>query len=406
MRNLPLKYKFWMVNVVSFAGMCLLTLFSMSRTQWALEKAGHPVSFLEVFMSEAPRYALAVLVLMLAVLAGSQWLISFVAKHVARLQRAMTDVQRNYDLGVRVELDSDDEIGLMARAFNDMQGTVQSTVAQVNACSGDIRSTVEKLADVANATRKDAYSQHEATASIAYRTHELLSSVQHIQSQAVNAQSLSRDALDLAESGAGVVTEVVGAFNILAREVESASQLTAQLVQDGENIGNVLSVIRSIADQTNLLALNAAIEAARAGESGRGFAVVADEVRKLAQRAQEATEEIRRIVETLQHNTQQTVDLMGQSARRAQENRIRAERAGQALNAITHSVQSIASGNNAVADTAVRQASLAEQVTQAVESIKGSTDSTLEGTEKSSSLSRDLMDLAKRLTQSVGKFRA
>lgn len=323
---------------------------------------------------------------------------------VQSFSKIMNDSANNRNLTIRSNIQDNSEIGQMGIVFNNMMEAFQTMFNQVATSSTKVQSASEILKTVIDATLSAVSKQHSESEMVATAMTEMASSVNEVARSAALAAEASNKADAEADAGNKVVFASVEGIELLAREVENAVSTVNELKQESENIATVLTVITGIAEQTNLLALNAAIEAARAGEKGRGFAVVADEVRTLAQRSQEATGEIKTIIERLQLSASSAVNVMAEGKIKAKESVVLAQQAGSSLKNIVISIATIRDMNTQIASAAEQQAAVAESINKSIVQISQIAEENTENAEKTSLTSGELAELANQLQVKVKEF--
>ncbi|WP_413196111.1 methyl-accepting chemotaxis protein [Pararobbsia alpina] len=315
-----------------------------------------------------------------ALTVGVAW---FVSRNVARTlgadprdMIAFAEAIREGDLASPSPIRDDDRDSVMA-TVTQMRNSLAQLVERVRGAVDGVvlasRDIADGTADLGTRTNSQAAALEQATNALG----EFDESVSANATNAGHANKLANEA-SLTAGGGG---ESVG------RVVETMTGIRTS----SQRIGEIVSVIDSIAFQTNILAINAAVEAAQAGTHGKGFAVVASEVRVLARRSAEAAKEIKTLIE--------------ESNARVGEGGRLADIAGSTIEEVIASSRNVTSIMSEINDACVQQAYSIGELRDMIRHVESSTQQNVALVEQSGAATALLISQADSLLEAVSVFK-
>jgi methyl-accepting chemotaxis protein len=197
-----------------------------------------------------------------------------------------------FHLSHRLRVESADEIGALAAAFNALLEKLAAIVTEVRQEATSVLSRTGEMGDLLATLQANVEQQCSTTQSTSVATREIAAtSAELARSTSVMADAAEKTNADVAAGQAGL--ERIGTS--IASLLEGNQQIVSKISIINDRVSQINAMadtIGRVTDQTNLLSLNAAIEAEKAGEFGLGFGVVAREIRRLADQSAVSTEEI------------------------------------------------------------------------------------------------------------------
>lgn len=334
---------------------------------------------------------------------------ALVAKGVAPLQHVVASLQDvaagEGDLTARLKVESQDEIGEVAKAFNAFMDKLHPMIKQLRESAQEVQLAAGELDTQTTQSNQKMNSHCLETDKVVTAVTEMSATAREVAnntnatSQAIeSANGQIRDAQHEVNSAIEGIGELVREVNLTSDAIQDLSQRTDKITQ-------VLNVIGEIAEQTNLLALNAAIEAARAGEQGRGFAVVADEVRSLASRTQNSTQEISEMLKSLHQGVSKAVDSMNVSQKRGEKTAEESMHIKQSLAGISQAVGLIQDMGIQTASAAEQQSAVAEDINQNLVAIQQIVNQLSDNLQHSESISSRLASSGQQMGNLVSHFK-
>ncbi|WP_085829326.1 methyl-accepting chemotaxis protein [Clostridium massiliodielmoense] len=336
------------------------------------------------------------------------------------------------NIDTQINIESKDEIGYIAKVFNNMVQEIKSMILEIKHISSILEEKAVIINSSTNVTLENSNNINEAmeniASSISNSTKEMQNSFDSMQFLGddidvirENSISIRKEAANANKLNKNIISILTGLEERSEENIEVSSETKKNiqaLLEKSNNIVGIVGTIEQISNQINLLALNASIESARAGEAGRGFAVVADQIKKLSGETSDAVKEINNLIKDLLQainvsaiSTEKSSDVAQGQIKTINETR-------KILGNVIRFIQSMPSmiGKNvekieevhkqkdSVSDSMNSVLSLVEEMSSSSEEVYASTSEVKEKMNYTSGLSEELNNLSKNLKESINKF--
>ncbi len=242
----------------------------------------------------------AVVVLALVAIIGSVILRSVLQSLAAVTNRIRTMAEADADLTVRLNIQSKDEVGILAGYIDQFVEKIASVLSGVKNATDSLGGTAVEMYATSKQQETTIHHFGASTTEIAAAVRQITVTGNELVSTMGEVESVAKNSAGLAATSRTGLAEMKLVMQQLADQSASISEKLEQINSKTKDISGVVVTITKVADQTNLLSVNAALEAEKAGEHGRGFLVVAREIRRLADQTASATLDIEHTVKHMQ----------------------------------------------------------------------------------------------------------
>ena len=308
------------------------------------------------------------------------------------------------DLTVRATV-TEDEIGTLADSYNSTVESLRKIVLQVQKVVTQMAVTTNNNEEVAQEMSQRAAEKSEAVVAALGQIQAMADSIQAIAHSAEEAEKTFQETARTVALGDSAMNRTVEGIMAIRSTVAETAKKVKRLGESSQKISKVVNLISSFASQTNLLALNASLEASRAGEQGHNFAVVAEEVRVLAQQSAEATNEIEKLVASIQLDTREVVAAMEEGTERVVVGTQLVDETRQSLNQIAATSDRVSTLLEKIAQATEAQTETSQSVTETMTEVAEMATRTATDANQVSDSTKQLQAVSEELQKSVRRFK-
>ena len=321
------------------------------------------------------------------------------------------------NLTQNINIENQDEFGVLAAALNKMSANLRDQISEVNGAIKSIsdltHTTHEAVSVLASSTAQISTTTSQVSASAAETAgavSETTATIEEVNHTVENSNEKAKVVSDnaktvdqIAQNGRKAVEETLSGMQRIQSQMESIGETIIKLSEQSQAIGEIIASVSDLAEQSNLLAVNAGIEAAKAGEQGKGFAVVAQEVKSLAEQSKQATVQVRSILNDIQKAINAAVMATEQGNKIVEAGVSQTESVNNTIKILAENINASAQSANQIS-LAFQQLQIGmAQVSSAMESIKQASQQNLTGVKQTESAARSLKELGVKLSQLTQK---
>jgi twitching motility protein PilJ len=300
---------------------------------------------------------------------------------------------------------TEDVLGNVVDSINLMTAELADVLGGVQRASTSVTGGSQALMATTEQIGQGTQLTAAEAARVAAQVQSVTAAIREVAQQAQNSAETARAALKASQQGQEAVTGTLDGMQNIRREVQGVAKRIKGLGDRSLEIQEIVDTISQIARQTNLLALNASIEAAGAGEAGGRFSIVADEVRKLADTSGQATARIATLIKNVQAEIQDVIVSVEDGTREVEQGYRVAGTAGERLREIGSLTQQSAQLAETIAASQQAQVQGIEDMGSAVEQIAAVARESQDSVNQGRAAAEQLQTLAQNLNASLTRFR-